>query len=631
MTSRTSQKNKWDKKINEMMSMPFVRIDLILGMENEEIARALAEWKSEKNGITDYEEYLRNEEENRSELSLDARKFLGRVDEYDVLIEEFRNRVRHLLQLPDDQINFINVFSTIECYVASVTQLMKNINNENINSFIMSDRYLAVVPSLLSQDRLNDDDKLKIINKFEDIISKIEGYRANLSAAQLNDLILLVTHVVYCYKFYCNQYRIGTSTGVINYLYKMPKWMGTTYLSVEGYIKINFSLLCIHLSFDIFKWSERLETRLGISFETYNTLRFILNDALELLKRQNSSFYIPIYQWFISRIDSDITQYYANNLKLEYYDLHDIDRMKILACCERFSNYRYPVTIETVVKFIMQFKTRQDAESVIRLLNAIEFLEYWQLAERLESALQQMKKRSGDLALCPLGPVSGSTSLMHYYMAHSDIKGVTFFNSVTEAIRNSEKKSVICFIDDCAITGIQSQEIFQTLMGKMKPKDNEMIVLTDNDKSELLRRKVGVCLSLVSDTALNGLKTNFKSLDIGNAYTTYGSMILEKEKAFSPASRVAWKDGNERERMMLIFQRIGMRLLDAKAKERKWTRKEQRLHSLGYGDFQSLLVFPYSVPKPTIIALWAGIKDFSSPWKPLFPLAMEDDSYYPLQ
>lgn len=630
MANRTTQKYKWRTELQEMMSMPFVRIDLQLEMDQNDIKEAIVEWQISSTGITNYEEYLLYEDERKTQVSFIGKLF-PRADKYDIIIEEFRNRVRYLVQLPANGIYINDVTLAVDAYVTAVKLLVNNLNSDDINSFIMIDRFLAVAPSLISRDKIKDDDKIKLLVKLEDVISEIEGIRSGLSTEQLNDLILLVTHVVYCYKFYCYQYNIGVSLALINGLFNMPQWMGTLYLSVEGHIKIKFSLLCLHLSFDLIMWDERLGTKLGISFKTYDTLRYILDDSLQLLKRRNTSFYIPIYQWFLSRIDADITQHYANNPKLEYYDLHDIDRMKILACCERFSNYRYPVTVETVVNFLMQFKNRRDAESVIRVLDAIDFLEFWQLAERLEDAILQMIKRNGDLSVCPLGPISGSTSLMHYYMAHSGIKNVSFFNNVTDAIRKGEKRSAICFIDDCAITGIQSNEIFQKLFGKKKSTDSETLVLSGNDRKELLSRKVGVALSVVSDTGLDGLINTFKSLNVNDAFTTYGSMTLEKDKAFSPASKVSWKDSNERKRMSVIFQNIGIRLLHAKAQEKKWSKKEQQRHSLGYGDFQRLLIFPYSVPKSTVIALWAGINDFSSPWKPLFPLAVQDDSYYPVQ
>lgn len=57
MNNRTSQKNKWITQINEMMSMPFVRIDLILDMEHEEIIQTLAKWQSSRTGITNYQTY----------------------------------------------------------------------------------------------------------------------------------------------------------------------------------------------------------------------------------------------------------------------------------------------------------------------------------------------------------------------------------------------------------------------------------------------------------------------------------------------------------------------------------------------------------------------------------------------
>jgi hypothetical protein len=630
ITSMRSQRDKWEIQISDMMSMPFVRIDLKLNMEHEAINNALVEWQANRTLITSYEEYLKVEEENRSELSLKARMLLGKKDQYDSLNDHFVNRMLFLLQLPDEKLFFSDLAIAVDAYVVLVKYLLNDLNGDEISSLI-NDRILALVPALLAKDKITKDEKLVILNKLESLIDKLEKIQDGLSVEKSNNLILLVTYVVYSYKYFCNQFKVGTSLDVVNYLYKMPQWIGSIYLNIESYIKMDFSLLCIHLSFDLISWSDPLKTKIGISFETYHSLRYILDDTLQILEKRNTSFYIPIYQWFISRIDSDITKLYANNPKLEYYNLHDIERMKILACCEKFANYRYPVTIETVVSYLMQFKNRQNAESTIRILDAIVFLEFWQLAERLEDALKQIKNRDGALAICPLGPVSGSTSLMHYYMAHSGIKGVTFYNSVTEAIRSNEKEPTICFIDDCALTGIQSNKIFSILMGCMKPTDNEMLILSDEDKREFFKRKIAVGLSIVSDTAYSGLNNTFKSLNLSDAYVAYGSMTLENDKAFSHSSRVAWKDNNERNRMRLVFQKIGMRILSEKAREKNWSQAELKHHSLGFGDFQSLLVFPYSVPKPTITALWAGVKDFSSPWVPLFPLAIQDESYYPVQ
>lgn len=630
INNRTSQRDKWISQISEIVAMPFFRLDYILNMDYEALNKEIAKMQNSKTGIKNYVNFLKYEKDKRAQAAVDSRVFFPRDDEYDLLIEEFRNRVKFLIQLTDDEVNVLNVISAIDAYVAAVKHLILNLNSEDINTFIHFDQSLSLTPAILAKDKFNNEDKLKIIEKLEDIIEEAEIKRSGIHSNQVNDYILLVTYLLAFYKFYCYQFFIGPSIRIINNLFFIPQWMGTLYLDVNGHIKNSFSLLCLHLSFNLFNWDKKLQTQIGISYKTYENLRYILDDTLELLKKRNTSFYIPIYQWFISRIDSDITQYYANNTQLEYYYLHDIDRIKILSCCEKFANYRYPVTIESVVQFLMQFQ-RQDVESVIRILDAIDFLEFWQLAERLEDAIKQIKKRNGDLAICPLGPVSGSTSLMQYYMAHSGLKGVSFFDNVTEAIRKSDKSSVICFIDDCALTGIQSNGILQTLMGKTKPVNNEMLVLPDNHRKKILGRKVGMALSIVSDTALEGLKASFNSLNLVDTYITFGSMTLEKEKTFSSASRVSWRDSNERKRMSLIFQKIGMRLLEAKAKEMNWSQKEHRRHSLGYGDFQRLLVFPYSVPKPTLIALWAEIKNYSSPWKPLFPLAVQDDIYYPVQ
>ncbi|MHC1773847.1 MAG: hypothetical protein AB9834_00400 [Lentimicrobium sp.] len=632
MRNQISQKDRWDTQINKIMSMQFVRIDFVLDIQYDILIQEFEELQHSRTGINDYQEYLRRKEDEKSIMAIDAGRLRLVEDKFEALNDEFHNRVGFLLQLPDNEVKAIDVILSVDAYLSIVEYLARYLVGEEISNFLMFGRYFAVMPSLVSHSRINEDDKNTILNKLEEVIlNKIEGPRSGLSSEQHNNLIYLATHVVYCYSFYCRQYSIGTLTNVINYLFNMPRWIGTPYLNIEHNIKLNFSLLCLHLSFDLFKWNEHLVTKIGVSITTYNNLRFIFGNTLQMLQKHNTSYYILVFQWFISRIDSDITYYYADNPKLEYHDLHDIDRIRILSCCEKFSNYRYPVTIESVVRFLQQFKDRKDAEAVLRILDAIDFLEFWQLAERLEDALQQMKNRDGDLAICPLGPVSGSTALMHYYIAHSGIKGLSFFNSVTEAIQNSEKQSVICFIDDCALTGIQSRDIFQTLMGIKKPTNNEMLVLSGNERTEFLRRKVGMCLSIISDTAFNDLKSTFKSLNLNNAYTTYGSMTLEKEKTFSPASRVSWKDINERKHMSLIFQRIGMRLLSAKAKEMKWSREEIKRHSLGYGDFQRLIVFPYSVPKPTLIALWAGKRDFSSSWVPLFPLVVQDDNYYPVQ
>jgi hypothetical protein len=69
MANRTTQKDKWRTELQKMMSMPFVRIDLQLEMDQDDITEAIAEWQSSRTGIMNYEEYLPYEDESKSQVS----------------------------------------------------------------------------------------------------------------------------------------------------------------------------------------------------------------------------------------------------------------------------------------------------------------------------------------------------------------------------------------------------------------------------------------------------------------------------------------------------------------------------------------------------------------------------------
>lgn len=83
-------------------------------------------------------------------------------------------------------------------------------------------------------------------------------------------------------------------------------------------------------------------------------------------------------------------------------------------------------------------------------------------------------------------------------------------------------------------------------------------------------------------------------------------------------SQVHWASADERNELKSFCEKVGYELLEERSVQKSWS-EERRLESrLGYGDFQRLIAFPYSVPKSTLTLLWASSSDRK--WKPLFPV-----------
>ena len=84
-------------------------------------------------------------------------------------------------------------------------------------------------------------------------------------------------------------------------------------------------------------------------------------------------------------------------------------------------------------------------------------------------------------------------------------------------------------------------------------------------------------------------------------------------------SLVPWASAQEREELKQFCAEVGYDLLEVRASQKSWTNERRRESSLGYSDFQRLIVFPYSVPKSTLTFLWAT-GGTNRRWLPLFPV-----------
>ncbi|WP_446739728.1 phosphoribosyltransferase-like protein [Pseudomonas sp. TH15] len=62
-----------------------------------------------------------------------------------------------------------------------------------------------------------------------------------------------------------------------------------------------------------------------------------------------------------------------------------------------------------------------------------------------------------------------------------------------------------------------------------------------------------------------------------------------------------------------------LRSVGQNGRKKEWDDDRRVQSSLGFSDFQRLLVFPYSVPKTTLPILWLG-QSSEIRWTPLFPV-----------
>jgi len=271
---------------------------------------------------------------------------------------------------------------------------------------------------------------------------------------------------------------------------------------------------------------------------------------------------------------------------------------------------------KTIKEWLIQFNTPYKAYLALKILQKITFISRSLITSVIKELLNDIKEEKNEIIVSPLGGPADSSSHITYYFRDlnltDEIKEIPLRAIID---RKNPKETTILFLDDIIQTGDQVISIFQQLLGissklnethevKLKRKQIKkfkkfkllfffIIGLRDNE-SNLIEK-------------LNGM--GFSNIEIHSYYKE-----VRYTSCFHSTSGV-FKEPEERRIALDMCKEIGFQLFEDKS---HWFDEKKRKNSLGYGNAQKLIVFPYNVPTTTLPILWKSGKYNGKEWIPLF-------------
>ncbi|MCY1162923.1 hypothetical protein D9M71_19950 [compost metagenome] len=360
------------------------------------------------------------------------------------------------------------------------------------------------------------------------------------------------------------------------------------------------------------------------NFSYLNQFSYKIFDKAKKHFKNNDFFYFSLV---FQKISLSVKEklYSKNRFKANdiYYLYTERDHLKINEIFFKFSSFRQPLTINYFYKFLAQFGTLDRVRAVLKILDKIDFFDFWQLNELMEKIiLNNCVFDKGEIYICPL-EADGSSQFYQYLISHSQLikdkfgNRVKYKNSLQEVLNTVSKNDNILIMDDCTISGTQTKHIIEELLGIRKSESHHTVhcaALNKNDIKKLKNTMLNFCFCLGSQYAEHIIKNVLHDADFKKFKINIGKNINYKNKIFSHGATI-WESIEEREDLKTFCQKVGYGVLEQIELTKKWPRGRRETSSLGYSDFQLLIVFPYSVPKTTLTFLWCE----GNNWKPLFP------------
>lgn len=485
---------------------------------------------------------------------------------------------------------------------------------------------IAAFPALAWKDsnKLGASSRLKSVRDLEGLVTKVQD---NCMGKRLHQTALdALNSLTYAYYLVAQAFKVGISSAVLSkHALIFRRCQPHDWSNIDEMARMRFAGLTLHLTGQFFDFNQPFEAKLGFSQNTLADLRSIFRSsatrAVDSLRSHQW-----VYRWLADKLDAEVFSTRGNPVAWAQLSvLSETEQLAIVELARRFSSYRVPVTVDRLAAFILQFGTTVRIRAAIRLLTHLRFFPLWELSAAIESVLV---RECGDsesklLYVVPLGEQTGSTAIIRYLAAHSSLKNIVFTDDIKSALAATKEGDSLYFIDDCLLSGTQALSILGDWMGTRTHKPHHTVyseALDHSHRKMLLKRKLVFAYCLATDIGeglfFDGLHRT--GLDKKQVRVTFWVREPHSSKAFEPLGPVGWASDEERQALKEFSSQVGFEILKERAASKGWDLKRQEESSLGFSNFQRLLVFPYNVPKTTLTLLWqTGRGDYK--WQPLFP------------
>lgn len=575
--------------------------------------------QQEDNGIHSYKKFKKFQENQRSEFS----RLIYNATKSSNLGQDFEAHASFLMQLPKNRFSF--------------GLLTKHISKfEDYAKKCISKRYAdpqslasIAIPALIQplyhwSEAVDDDQRNSLMLQIEDLIHNLN--KTLPPSTIISGSAEFKSYILFAYIIVAKILKLGLSSAILAYhLVYFRQQSVSTWANIHPRERLLFSVISLHTFLRFYNKSDSFSPKYGFSHNTFTDLHALMYDAYDACSSLGLITAGQVFMWVVERIESEALAY--NDLaggRRALKGLTPTETRSVVELVKRFSSYRIPVTVERVERFLAQFVTTGRIRAALKLLNHLKFYPLWQLGEAMESMLRTESENHGKIVVAPLGDRTGSTAIINYLISHSGLTSIVFADDLVHAISLTKAGDRIYFVDDCTLSGTQSIHIMQELMGEriLKPHHTKHCdALSKSQQTAVCKRTLVFAYCLACDTAINRMKDELSKLHYGkiNFEIIYDIPEPSKSKAFTSASAVPWESQTERDDLKKYCADMGYSILEKMAIDKGWDEERRLESSLGYSDFQRLLVFPYSVPKTTLPILWTeGNSEVK--WMPLFPV-----------
>lgn len=398
--------------------------------------------------------------------------------------------------------------------------------------------------------------------------------------------------------------------------------------SMRTDLRIQYATIVVAFIRRFYPLDKPFKTAPGFSLNVLGNLRALLDDAAGA---GVEAVFAPsqwVFRWLVDKLDVEVfASTRRGDLAIGLAALSPGEQNIAVELVRRFAAFRIPITVESLASFLVQFGTTKRVRGALRLLQHIKFYPLWELSQAIEKTLAvELKGLRTDkkLVVAQFGEHTGSAAIMHYLLAHSSLeKNIAFARSIPAALAATDAGDSIYVIDDCLLSGTQTLNTVEELMGTRELKKHHTVhaeELSNEDKIKLQDRNLKFTFSIAMDFGLKEFERRYENsgLSLAQARVLYGVLEPESSKVFEPLGPVGWLNDEEREDMKEFCAEVGYQVLAKRAESKQWTVERRRESALGFSDAQRLLVFPYNVPKTSLTLLWETSRD-SFLWEPLFP------------
>lgn len=404
-----------------------------------------------------------------------------------------------------------------------------------------------------------------------------------------------------------NWLKSRSSRKLQNYLVTYAEDRYIVFIAVEYVLLVHYGLLIADSIIYDEKDYQYIE-KLKVALEK----KGFYSDAFAIAPNQDINIY-----------NRDIEQLVKDSWK--HYELISVD-----------NGFSYDMDVPYLTTFIKQFYQFKDqagnysmfVDACMEMLKQIRIISKKEIFEALKynfDKITEKEKVSFErLKICNIGNVQDGSAQIAYQVnsINEAFKAKNSVTSLEEALKFSEDKQIIVFVEDAFCSGKQILSIFETYMGipieKRQTQEEHVRELSNEEKEKLKKSKLYFSFIMYNKENEDKFKKRLSEIGLNQV------SIVAKEEF--PDKYFENREMDEKKQILKkYFEVAGKLLIEKKAtgedgkRKKNWSDERISNSILGYNDAQQLIVFAWNTPTYTLTPLWMQEKINGTEWIPLFP------------